>query len=133
MRNELDSFVNPEILLKDAVERDSVKINEFLNKRIREIDGLILNKEEIRAVRKILLSLEGVTKNTPEIVKGKYHTFTQVQKIRLELDVYDLREFLRLFAAETIKELVNQKIQVECEILISNSSLSCDPLIIEIP
>ena len=133
MRNELDSFVNPEILLKDAVERDSVKINEFLNKRIREIDGLILNKEEIRAVRKILLSLEGVTKNTPEIVKGKYYTFIQVQKIPLELDVYDLREFLRLFAAETIKELVNQKIQVECEILISKSSLSGNPLIIEIP
>jgi hypothetical protein len=106
----LDSFVEPETLIKDAAEKDCVKIQKFLKQRIRIVDGCRLDRREIKCVRKILDSLEVMIKNPSTVTKNKWYMFIS----GCDLDVQIFRGFLREFAVETTEALVNQKIMVEC-------------------
>ena len=106
----LDSFVESETLIKDAAEKDCVKIRNFLKQRIRIVDGFKLDRKEIKCVRKILDSLEVMIKNPSTVTKNKWYMFIS----GCDLDVCDFRELLREFAVETTEALVNQKIMVEC-------------------
>jgi hypothetical protein len=106
----LDSFIEPETLIKDAAEKDCVKIKSFLKQRIRIVDGCRLDRREIKCVRKILDSLEVMIKNPSTVTKNKWYMFIS----GCDLDVQIFRGFLREFAVETTEALVNQKIMVEC-------------------
>jgi hypothetical protein len=106
----LDSFVEPETLIKDAAEKDCIKIKNFLKQRIRIVDGCRLDRKEIKCVRKILDSLEVMIKNPSTVTKNKWYMFIS----GCDLDVQTFRGFLREFAVETTEALANQKIMVEC-------------------
>ena len=106
----LDSFVEPETLIKDAAEKDCIKIQKFLKQRIRIVDGCRLDRKEIKCVRNILKSLEVMIKNPSFTTKNKWYMFIS----GCDLDVHTFRGFLREFAVETTEALVNQKITVEC-------------------
>lgn len=109
-RKLLDSFVEPETLIKDAAEKDCIKIRSFLKKRIRVLDGCKLDRKEIKCLRKILDSLEVMIKNPSTVTKNKWYMFVS----GCDLDVQTFRGLLREFAVETTEALVNQKIMVEC-------------------
>jgi len=106
----LDSFVEPETLIKDAAEKDCIKIQKFLKQRIRIVDCCRLDRKEIKCVRNILKSLEVMIKNPSFTTKNKWYMFIS----GCDLDVHTFRGFLREFAVETTEALVNQKITVEC-------------------
>ena len=106
----LDSFVEPETLIKDAAEKDCIKIRSFLKKRIRVLDGCRLDRKEIKCLRNTLKSLEVMIKNPSTVTENKWYMFVS----GCDLDVCDFRELLREFTVETTNALVNQKIMVEC-------------------
>jgi len=106
----LDSFVEPETLIKDAAEKDCVKIKKFLKQRVRIVDGCRLDRKEIKCVRNTLKSLEIMIENPSIVTKNKWYMFVA----GCDLDVQTFRGLLREFAFETTEALVNQKITVEC-------------------
>jgi hypothetical protein len=115
----LDSFVEPETLIKDAAEKDCVKIQKFLKQRIRVLDGCRLDRKEIKCLRNTLKSLEVMTKNPSTVTKNKWYMFVA----GCDLDVHIFRGLLREFAVETTEALVNQKIMVECRTVSDDDSL----------
>jgi len=124
----LDIFVDPKILLKEAIEKDLKEIEKFLKKKIYVVEYWHLDGKELKTVRKIKdqLILLGKNLDIMENIKSKtyrYHCF----RIKSSIDIDDLRELLRVFTRNTIEALINQKIQVECS---TNDAQQC---IIECP
>ena len=114
----LDIFVDPKILLKEAIEKDLKEIEKFLKKKIRIIyQDWRLDRKELKCVREIKARLIFLSKNLDDVLgrikvkRYKYYVFL-VPSSSIEVD--DLRELLRVFASTTIQAFINQKIMVEC-------------------
>jgi septation ring formation regulator EzrA len=113
----LDIFVDPKILLKEAIEKDLKEIEKFLKKKIRIIyQDWRLDRKELKCVREIKARLIFLSKNLDDVLgrikvqRYKYYGFL----VKTGIEVDDLRELLRVFASNTIQAFINQKIMVEC-------------------
>jgi len=113
----LDIFVDPKILLKEAIEKDLKEIEKFLKKKIRIIyQDWRLDRKELKCVREIKARLIFLSKNLDDVLgrikvqRYKYYGFL----VKTTVEVDDLRELLRVFASNTIQAFINQKIMVEC-------------------
>jgi len=123
----LDIFVDPKILLKEAIEKDLKEIEKFLKKKI--LIGRILSAgtlKELKCVRKIKDELILLGKNLDVVETIKAQTYRHYCfHIQTSIDIDDLRELLRVFARNTTEALINQKTQVECQIGDSNLIVEC--------
>ena len=120
----LDIFVDPKILLKEAIEKDLKEIEKFLKKKIRIVHQFgRLDKKELKCVREIKKHLMGFD---ADIVLGRIKTYNYkyyVFYINTFVDSDDLKELLRVFASNTISAFINQKTQVECNNAESNGCI----------
>jgi len=113
----LDIFVDPKILLKEAIEKDLKEIEKFLKKKIRIVySDWRLDRKELKCVREIKNRLIFLSKNLDDDLRRikaqtyKYYGFLVINTVEVD----DLRELLRVFASNTIEAFINQKIMVEC-------------------
>ena len=124
----LDIFVDPKILLKEAIEKDLKEIEKFLKKKIRIVySDWHLNRKELKCVREIKNHLFFLSKDIDSVIERtkkqsyRYYDF----RIITTIDIDDLRELLRAFASNTIEAFINQKTMVECSNRESQEIIEC--------
>lgn len=116
MNNLLDSFVPIENRIKDALEKDIINIEKFLKKKKRILYDWEFNREEIRCLRLLLKNMYEIkNQNNEEILLFSDFTF-EIKADFSTIDVHDFREIIREFATETLKVLVTNKTEVNCEL-----------------
>jgi hypothetical protein len=120
----LDIFVDPKILLKEAIEKDLKEIEKLRKRSV--VEYWHLDRKELKCVRKIKDELILLGKNLDIVETIKAQTYRHYCfHIQTSIDIDDLRELLRVFARNTTEALINQKTQVECQIGDSNLIVEC--------
>jgi hypothetical protein len=126
----LNSFVPIENQIKDATEQDIISIEKFLKKRKRVIDYCWeLDRDEIKCLRLLLKNLYEIKNREDPLLFGRF-TF-EIKADISKIDIHDFREIIRSFAIETLKVLVKNNIEAECELTDRLNEYHTEYLIVE--